>query len=135
MDRVPTVDARPGAAISFLQKATEFAAEAQDALDRGRLQAAASLACHAVISGADALLAKRRGIRSKDPSHEGGLRLVAALPMRGAPEKAAAAAKVLEIKHRAEYDDRGVTRREADDAVKRAARFLAWVEEALGSSR
>lgn len=131
MADLPTVPVRRGSEKLFLRKAREFARQMERALEAGDLNVAASSASHCVISAADALLAHEKGVRSRAKDHGVVVRLVSAAAIPGAAEKAAQVEEVLALKHVAEYDDRDVTKGEAERAVKKAARFLEWVEKSV----
>ncbi|HKZ60387.1 MAG TPA: HEPN domain-containing protein [Candidatus Thermoplasmatota archaeon] len=127
----PTVKVRPGGDQFFLRKARGFARSMELTLAAGEFNGAASAASHCVISAADALLAKTKGVRSRARDHGAVVRLVGRSGAAGAREKAAQMEGVLSLKHVAEYDDRDVSPKEAQEAVLKARRFLGWVEARL----
>jgi HEPN domain-containing protein len=129
---VPSVAVGPAAFRVFLKKSREFARGMDAALAGGDFNAAASAASHCVISAADALLARHKRIRSKARDHAAVIRLVETTGVDGVRERADRVERVLALKQVAEYDDRDVRRAEAEDAVKRARRFLEWVESQVG---
>lgn len=102
------------------------------AIEAGDPNAAASAASHCVISASDALLARHKRIRSRARDHAAVIRLIETTGLEGVRERADQVEKVLALKQVAEYDDREVRRAEAEDAVKRAKRFLEWVESRVG---
>lgn len=126
-----TVPVRAGAERTFLKKSREFARGMEGGLAAGDANQAASDAAHCVICACDALMARRRGVRSRAKDHSAVVDLVAELELPAAREKAAQAAEVISLKHVAEYDDREVLLKDAERAVKQARRFLEWVEAAL----
>lgn len=132
MADVPSVAVGPAAYRTFLKKAREFARMMERAIEAGDLNAAASAASHCVISASDALLARHKRIRSRARDHGSVIRLIETIELEGVRDRADQVEKVLALKQLAEYDDREVRRGEAEDAVKRASRFLEWVESRVG---
>jgi HEPN domain-containing protein len=122
------VAVRAGAHRTYLKKAQEFARAMERDLEGGDLNAAASAASHSVISACDALLARHRGVRSRARDHGAVLRLIETTGLEGVRRKADQAEFVLSLKQVAEYDDRDIPAADAAEAVKRARRFLEWVE-------
>ncbi len=127
----PTVKVRAGADQFFLRKAQGFARSMEMLLEAQELNGAASAASHCVISAADALVAHSKGVRSRARDHGAAVRLVEGSGAPGARDKAGQMEGVLSLKHVAEYDDRDVTPKEAQQAVLQARRFLHWVEAQL----
>ncbi len=132
MADVPTVAVGPAAYQTYLRKAREFARMMERATEAGDLNAAASAASHCVISAADAMLARHKRVRSRARDHGAVIRLIETIEIEGIRGRADQVEKVLALKQVAEYDDREVRRGEAEDAVKRARRFLEWVETKVG---
>ena len=118
----------------FLKKSEEFLDAAKYSLSKGNVNAAAGCAAHVAISALDALTAfylqrKHAGERHEDASHLLKERGIAELDGR---EKAASQFRgVVGIKGLAEYEQREVFRREAEESVKAAERFLGWVKKNL----
>ena len=131
MAEVPSVPVRAGAHRSYLKKAQEFARAMERALEAGDYNAASSAASHCVISACDALLARHKGVRSRGRDHGAVVRLIEATGLDGARGRADQAEFVLALKQVAEYDDRDIRPADAVEAVKRARRFLAWVEASI----
>ncbi len=123
-----TRQSRPGEERLFLAKAKEFA-EAMVALRESHPNAAAVMAVNCVISACDALTAAKLGRTGAD-LHGKIVDLLGEISEVDSKRRSQVR-DVLAIKKKAEYGSRKVTGDEADDTVKRAERFLDWVERAV----
>lgn len=122
-----------GQASRFRDKAQEFASAARAALDDGRADAAMLCAIHAAIAAADAVAIAKAGRRSADPDHMRSADLLEQIA-RSAPEieaKSKQLRSLLQAKNVVEYEGRRATAREAQDAVARCERLVAWAVEQL----
>lgn len=116
---------------SFLQKAQEYLASAQDNLDLERATPAAGDAIHAGISAKDSIVTALTGETSKAKDHaKAPKELRQAL---GAQREAAAAEKALRelisMKSEVEYGARLITLAKAKPLVRRAAVLVAIATE------
>jgi hypothetical protein len=112
----------------YVQKAREFLAETEAAVAAGRTNAALLCAIHAAISGADALTVALSGLRSTDPNHMAVGDLLRSAG-RGSEEfetRARQLVGILQLKNLIEYEARTARPSEAEDALKRARRFVEW---------
>jgi len=102
---------------SFLEAARMFAAESLDV--------AASNAVHAAITAGDAICCAQLRRRSRDADHARAVEL-----LRSVDHDAAKwLQQALGARHRAQYDDRPITRAECDRALKAAERLVARAGE------
>jgi len=111
-----------------MRKAEEFLAEAQDAFLRGHFNTAAACAAHSAINALDALTIHRLGARHAGPRHLDATFMLKHLDI---PQKGEAEAKfeaAVNVKSAAEYEDRLVSKREAEIATKMAQQFLKWIK-------
>ena len=102
---------------SFLDAARLFADEAPDV--------AASNAVHAGITAGDAICCSRLGRRSRDSDHAQAVELLGAVDR----EAAKWLQQTLAARHRAQYDDRPITRAESRRAVRAAEQLVARAEQ------
>jgi HEPN domain-containing protein len=121
----------------YLRKAGQFAGAAQDALLASRHDAALLNAVHAAISSGDAITAALAGRRSADPDHQRAVDLLEQVVGRGTEQQAhlQQIRMLIAKKNEAEYESRGATPREADEAVKRANRVLAWAKRLVADAK
>jgi len=110
---------------NYLAKAEEFLRSALENLASDRWNATALSAVHAGIAAADAVLVFERGIRSVSQRHEDVLDLLAG---SGSDRSSALVhlRRILARKNVVEYESRMFSRREAEDVVQHAERFLTW---------
>lgn len=101
----------------FLDAARLFAGEAPDV--------AASNAVHAAITGGDAICCARLNRRSRDADHARAVELLASVDR----DAAKWLQQALGARHRAQYDDRPITRPESERAVKAAEKLVARAGE------
>jgi HEPN domain-containing protein len=112
-------------------RAQEFLATAEDAVARECWSAAALMAVHVGVSAADAVLAARASLRSREDDHEA---VVGLLESHVDTFDAAARRQLiglLKSKNSVEYYDQVVTPTEAKQLVDQARRFLKWAEKAM----
>jgi len=119
---------------SYLGKAEEFLAAAQESLDNGRTVAATSLAVHAGINAADAITSARMGQRAAGPGHDEAFVL---LEQAGPEGKSAAThlRRLLPLKSRAEYDPDDVPRSTAAKAVSWAEKVVTTAKRVIDALR
>ncbi len=123
--RIPSRREERGAHANYVAKAEEFFRSALDNATSGRWNAAALSAIHAGIAAADAVLVFEKGIRSVSQRHEDVLDLLAGSGM----DRSSALSqlrRILSRKNVVEYESRLFTRREAEEIVRQAERFLIW---------
>lgn len=113
---------------TYLRKAEEFLAEARDAFLRGRFNTAAACTAHSAINALDGLTIHRLGARHAGPRHLDATFMLKHLdiPQKGEAEAHFEAA--VNVKSAAEYEDRLVSKRGAEAAIKRTEQFLKWVK-------
>lgn len=116
----------------YLGKAREFADAMDRAASEGHWNAVGLNAVHTVISAMDALTTFYLGQRSRSPNHGDVLTLAAQIDVDGIRPRIQQAERVLDAKNQVEYEARGTEADEAEAMQKRAARFLAWVEDHVG---
>lgn len=114
-----TADCGSGEARNYLAKARAF-------LDAARIFAgdahdvAASNAVHAAITAADAISCARLGRRSRDTDHSKAVELLAIADR----DAAKWLQQALAARHRAQYDDRPISRTESSRAVRAAEKLV-----------
>jgi hypothetical protein len=104
---------------------------AREALARGRSSSAGLAAIHAVISACDGFTAFQLGLRSTGQDHLELLALLARTGMNDAEPRLRQVRGVLQLKHTVEYEDRELSRPEAQRLVMWAERIFAWTREAV----
>lgn len=112
-----------------LTKAQGFLLVAEVALG-SEDDAAASNAVLAAVAAADAICCTLFGRRSADDDHRAATRLVSTIDEFGT-EAAGALARVLDVKHKAQYDAAPVSPSEALRAVRGARRLVALAQNVL----
>ena len=132
-----TSEAARGESRHYVAKAEEFLEEARAAAGAGRHDAALLNAMHAGIAASDAVTVALAGRRSADPDHQRAVDLLR--EVAGASEEVRARARqvsaLLGKKNIGEYGSRRATRREAADAVERAARVVEWSRTVVDRAR
>jgi HEPN domain-containing protein len=111
--------------VRYLAKAEEFLRSALENVASQRWNAAALSAIHAGIAAADAVLVFERGIRSVSQRHEDVLDLLVG-PGGDRSSALAHLRRILARKNVVEYESRLFARREAEEVVQHAERFLGW---------
>jgi hypothetical protein len=89
-------------------------------------------AIHAAISAADAFVVAAAGRRSADPDHMRAVDLLEQLARGSGGDietRARQFRSLLQMKNVVEYEGRRATSKEAEDAVLRCERFVAWAVE------
>lgn len=114
----------------YAAKAEEYLEAAEDALSKGRYNAATSAAIHAGINAADAITGALRGMRSSDPDHSRALDLLEASGKDG-KDASKHLARLIPLKTKAEYDPGTVPRSKAESAVKNATRMVVIARRIL----
>ena len=116
----------------FLRKAEEFYEMMQHSLMKEKWNAAGLNAIHTGISANDALLTFHFGLRSISPKHDDAVKLLISMMKRDDIEtKSKHLRRLISVKNLVEYDDRLLSRKEAESLAKHAERFLAWVKSLL----
>jgi hypothetical protein len=105
----------------------------KDEIKAKRYNSATILAVHAVISSCDALTSFYLQQRCASDRHLDVLSLINRLPFDkgelGAKSKQIA--RVIDVKNVAEYEERLISAREAENAARDAERTLKWTNEKL----
>jgi hypothetical protein len=107
----------------------------QNAVKAARWNSAAILAVHTVVSACDALTSFYLRIRCTSERHLDILTLINRLPL-SKPDidaKSKQIGRVIDIKNKAEYEERLITENEARSAAKDAERVLIWVQKNVAS--
>jgi len=117
-------------ALAHLNKAREFLGEARAALDAHWHNAAASNAVTAGINAKDALCFAMAGRSTAADDHRSAVNELRALGSAGR-EPATALDRLLGLKDRAQYEQRGVTAVDAQAAVRRASTLVDTAERIL----
>ncbi|MCL2529523.1 MAG: HEPN domain-containing protein [Coriobacteriia bacterium] len=112
-----------------LQKAQQFLATAQEAFDSERWDSAGLNAIHAGINAADAVLAAVAGIRSADQKHEKVSILLTQNVPSFSERQRSQLIGLLKMKNTVAYEQRLITKVEAQRLVQAAKRFLAWAQQ------
>lgn len=115
-----TADCGPAEARNYLTKARNFL-DAARMFEGESLDVAASNAVHAAITAGDAICCARLRRRSRDADHG------RAVDLLGSVDRDAARwlQQALGARHRAQYDDRPITRAECERALKAATKLVA----------
>jgi len=118
---------------NYLRKSEEYFGAAQECLRAGRWNAAVINAVHCGISACDALTVFMLGIRHAGERHEDAISLLqtAGLPKDVLIAKSRQLSRLLGIKNAAEYEERLMDKKDANEAVRDAERFFSWVKEFL----
>ena len=117
----------------YLKRAEECCRAAEQAFSQGDWNAAVITAVHSVISSCDALCIFFLGQRNAGERHDDAVRLfkTIAVDRDGIAAQAGRVSRVLGIKHVAEYEDRLLSRGEAEKVLKDCNRFLDFVHANL----
>lgn len=137
MSRRKIVEVRRADAVQYLDKASEFALEAQHALDAARHDAAMLGAVHAGISAADAVTVALAGRRSADSDHQRAADLLEEVGRNSSDirRRVRQLRALLAKKNTVEYENKRTTGPEATDAVRRSVRLVAWARETVGRAQ
>ena len=121
----------PTTAGNYLKKAVEFAAAMEASLQDERWNAAALAAVHAAISAGDAMLAAFVGIRSAEQDHREIVTLLSDHLGEDGKQAARHLQRVLASKNLVAYEERLMTRSEAEQMAERVRRLLTLVQRKL----
>jgi HEPN domain-containing protein len=116
----------------YLKRAEQFNESMHEAHEKGNWESAGLNAVHCGISACDAILVVSEGIRSKSLKHDDAVTLLERY-IKG-PDVYDAAKYLRWLigkKNIVAYEERGLTKKEADAAVKNADAFLKWVESRM----
>lgn len=125
---MPSEKIAPAKAQIYRKKALEFERAMEASVEAGDANATALNAIHAAISAAVALTAFYLGERSRGPDHRDVTRLIQALDLADAKDRASQLLDILRIKNEVEYEARDFDPRSADRVRKQAGRFVAWMK-------
>lgn len=127
-----TVNVASGLSGNFLKKAGECYVGMNAAFAGETWNMAVIAAVHCAISAADALTVKFLGVRNSGTRHEGVVKLLNQLSLVDIGKKNRQLLNLLRIKSTAEYEERLMSKSDAEDAVRDAERFYKWAKEVLG---
>jgi len=115
---------------NYLIKAEQFYETAHDAYDKENWNAVGLNAVHAAISANDAVTVHFNKIRSASEKHSDAITLLLeVLPKdEQAKEYSKHLAWLIGRKNLVEYESRLFYKKEAEDSLKHAERFLQWVK-------
>lgn len=118
---------------NYPQKAEEYLETSKDAFEKQRWNATVTNAVHCGISAADALTAFFTGFRHAGERHEDALNLLKELKFDPdeIKNKSRQLQRLLQIKNAAEYEEKLMSEQDADNSLRDAERFLAWVKVKL----
>ena len=111
-----------------IQKANDFLEVAELAVSE-LFDPAASNAVIAGVAASDAVCCHRLGKRSSGADHREAVRLLSAIDR----EMGVLLARLLAVKHKAQYDHQAVGEREAEIAVRRARRLVEFAQRTLAT--
>lgn len=132
MHRIKTRDVSRQLYVNYVQRASECFHSAKMSLKSNEWTAATINAIHACISGCDAMCVLNLGKRHAGEGHNDAVVLFKSIDdSDGITTNAKRLMRVLSIKNIAEYEERLVYRKEAEDAVKDCERFLEFVNKQL----
>lgn len=118
---------------SYLSKAEEYVAAAENELVEERSIAATSLAIHAAINAADAVCGVRLGKRAAGQDHDRAGELLEEAGRDGAA-LGKDLRRLLPMKAKAEYDPDGISLSAASKAVERAQRCVTVARRVVSSA-
>lgn len=107
---------------SFLGKAEEWLETAKEAMEHQRYTAAAGTAIHAGINAADTICGARLARRSAEAHHE-AVAMLRTIPHLGT-EAANHLSRLLQKKHKAEYDPSPISASDARTAIDQAEKLV-----------
>jgi hypothetical protein len=120
------------AARVFWNRALQCSVMMEEALARGKWEAAGVNAVHAAIAGNDAVLSALRGLKPISADHKDAVRVLISQFKDEASQKAGKRLGVIVAKKsRVEYDDKRFTEKEARDIVLDTRRFLDWAKSVI----
>ncbi len=117
----------------YLQKATEFYDEMENALANERWNAVGLNGIHCLISSCDSLTVYFLGKRSASQNHEDVIKLINELDIdeKTKRDRLGQALSILQPKTRVEYEGELFTEKEARTMAKRVGRFYGWAKGVL----
>lgn len=117
----------------YLKRADECNSAMKRSFDAGEWNACVICAIHAGIAAADALCVYVKGLRHAGERHEDAIGLfLDTAPGDDATKKSASRlSNLLGIKSRAEYGERLLGRKDAEEAVLEVERLLAFIKSRL----
>ncbi|HLD96727.1 MAG TPA: HEPN domain-containing protein [Candidatus Nanoarchaeia archaeon] len=127
-----SVNVASGLFKNFLRKAEECHTGMNAAFAAETWNMAVIAAVHCAISSADALTVKFLGVRNGGTRHESVVKLLNQLNLADIGKKNRQLLNLLRIKSTAEYEERLMSKSDAEDAVRDAERFHKWAKEVLG---
>ena len=127
-----TVNVASGLYANFLKKADECFSAMNTAFANSHWNMSVIAAVHCGISSADALTVKFIGVRHSGTRHEGVVKLLSSLNLADIGKKNRQLLNLLRIKSTAEYEERLMSKSDAEDAIRDAERLYAWVNATLG---
>jgi HEPN domain-containing protein len=118
---------------NYLIKAEQFFETAREAYNSGNWNAVGLNAVHSAISANDAITVYLKGIRSVSEKHSDAvdLLLIVFNNEKGTREFSSHLLWLLNRKNLVEYEARLFFKKEAEDSIKHAERFLRWTESHL----
>jgi len=122
----------------FKDKAGEFYTSMEDAFDRGNYDACVSNAVHCAICIVDALTVSRLGKKSSAQNHIEAALLLKETKTSDENEKARMLPRLhalLELKTLAEYEDRTMSKSEAEKAIGHCNKVYAFIKRELETNK
>ncbi len=119
---------------NYLRKAEEFYRSMEQAYSAGDWNACVVNAIHCAISSADAMTVFYLGYRHAGEKHLDVLQLLQEIDIdsKEIQSKNRQLSSLLSIKNRAEYEERLLSKSDAENALKACKRFHEWVKDKLG---
>ncbi|MBS3145309.1 HEPN domain-containing protein [Candidatus Woesearchaeota archaeon] len=116
---------------NYLIKAEEFFDIMNESFNKQEYNAVVLNAIHCAISSADALTVFYKGLRHAGERHEDVISLLNTLDIKDIQNKNRQLLNLLQLKNKAEYEEKLMTESNASDSIKNASRFFNWVKELL----
>ncbi len=118
---------------NYLKKAHENFEAVRDGIDNGRWNAAVMNAVHCGVNACDAVTVFTIGLRHAGERHEEAIALLQSLNLdkEVVVSKTRQLSRLLGVKNAAEYEERLMSKRDAQEAAINAERLLRWAEELL----
>jgi uncharacterized protein (UPF0332 family) len=117
----------------FVGKAEEWLDTATEAFEHERFTAATGTSIHAGINAADAICGARLGERSAAETHNDAIAMLASIPAVG-QDAANLLSRLLQKKHKAEYDPQPISAGDARSALGQAERLVALARKVVAES-
>lgn len=115
---------------NYVQKATEFYDEMEDAFSRGHWNACVANAVHAAISSVDALAVQRLGKKNSAESHVEAVVLLDDIKSSDENRKSNLKYEIIELvkmKTPSEYEERLMSKADAERAVNRCKKIYSFI--------